>query len=99
MSLSPDPLTGTAVPRRIASRSETEADGYSWRRMAQAPATKGADIEVPSSVAVPPPGTAEVIATPGAIRSTSGPTGEKLATWSLSSVAPTLIALEMQAGA
>jgi len=47
-------------------------------RAAAAPVTAGHAIEVPSQAAYPP-GTAETTATPGAVRSISGPTLENAA--------------------
>src|SRR5215217_5248572 len=68
-------------------------------RSAQAPATCGAAIEVPLFWAKLPPGTDEVMPTPGASRSTIGDILELEAMASLSVVEPTVIALDMHPGA
>ena len=54
---------------------------------------------MPSKLAKPPPGTDESMPTPGAKRSTCADEFENPATVSVSSVAPTVIAVEMQPGA
>jgi len=80
--------------------SLTLAKGFWDLSIAQAPATCGAAMDVPSKAAKPPPGTDEVMSTPGARRLKIGALLEKsVATKSDFVVAPTLIALEMQAGA
>ena len=57
-------LTGVAVFCSLLRISLTLAPGSSCFSTAQAPATCGAAIEVPLKVAVPPPGTAEVMEDP-----------------------------------
>ena len=63
-----------------------------------APATCGVAIEVPFQVAVPVPGTDEVMLLPGACSVSAADSLEKLEMASLSSVEPTLTAVEMQPG-
>ena len=55
-------------------------------------------MDVPLNASKFPPGTDELIATPGASRSTSGPRLENWASASRLSVAPTVTAVEMQPG-
>ena len=55
-------------------------------------------MDVPFQVAVPPPGTDDVIEAPGASKSRKSATLENPATASVSVVAATLMADEMQAG-
>ncbi len=74
------------------------APGALERITAKAPATCGAAIEVPLKVAKPP-GTDELMDDPGAKTSMKAATFEKLETISDLVVEPTLIALEMHAGA
>src|SRR5688572_7135562 len=75
-------------------------------RSAQAPATCGAAIEVPVFLAKLPPGTDDLMFTPGASRSTIPDILELgamvsflVVALSFTVVAPTVIALEMHAGA
>ena len=65
---------------------------------AQAPATCGDAIDVPEACAAKFPDHAETMLTPGAYKSKKLALFEKLATLSLLSVAPTLMAVEIQAG-
>ena len=73
--------------------------------MANAPATCGAAIDVPAKVANPPPGTDEVIHWPGASNERNeallenDDTVSTVAPKDPSPVDPTLMALEIQAGA
>src|SRR5262245_56429427 len=67
--------------------------------IANAPETWGAAAEVPVPTAKPPPGTEEVMDSPGAKSDKNGATLEKVETTSAFVVEPTLTALEMHAGA
>src|SRR5688572_28820345 len=84
--------------------SVTGAPGTRERRTAHAPATCGAAIDVPLNDANPPPGTEDVMTSPGASSRRNSLAFEKSDTWSAwrpklpSVVEPTLIADEMQAG-
>src|SRR5262245_9942894 len=90
---------GCPVLTNAVRLSLTLAEGFWDLRIAQAPATCGAAMDVPSKAAKPPPGTDEVMTPPGARRLRIGALLEKFATKSDFVVAPTLMALEMQAGA
>ena len=81
-----------------SSISSTDASGTAEFRTATAPAKWGAAMEVPSLEANPPPGTAELMLVPGARVLSQDAVLEKLATPSEPVTAPTLMALEMQAG-
>ena len=97
------PLRLSVTPRPVLLKalriSSTVAFGDRERITANAPATCGVAIEVPLSDAKPPPGTAELMLEPGASRSRICALLEKLDTVSDLVVEPTLIAVEMQAGA
>ena len=73
-------MIGMPVSTKVASASSTVAVGKACLYTAQAPATWGAAIDVPSSVSKPPPGTDEVIGVPGANRSRSAEAFENQAT-------------------
>jgi hypothetical protein len=64
----------------VASIWSGVARGDPDRRTATAPATWGAAIDVPNRSVKRPPGTAEVIVSPGARRSTIGALFEKAVT-------------------
>ena len=82
-----------------ASRTCAGVDvGCDCRYNAAAPATCGADIEVPLIVLEPLPSHHEVMPTPGARMSTHAPKLEKPANESPLSVAPTVMALGALAG-
>ena len=85
-----------ARARRISS---TLAAGTACFRIAHAPATWGAAIDVPLATANWPPGYDEMISSPGASRDKKGAAFEKSAIRSSLVVAPTLTVVEMQAGA
>ena len=74
--------------------------GAAWSRRAAAPATCGADIDVPEIVfaAASEPSHADVISTPGAKMSLQGPKLEKVASWSRRSEAATVMADGVLAG-
>ncbi len=91
-------VTGRPVVSSKVRLSSTVAVGLICFRIANAPATCGVAIEVPLKLAKSPPGTDELIDVPGANTSMSSETFEKTATKSLSSTAPTLMAVEIQAG-
>jgi hypothetical protein len=95
-------VTGTPVAGSTVSSSSTVWVGAAWRRIANAPATGGAAIDVPSKVAKPAGGTDDVIGEPGASRDRKGATFENAHTASAaapeSPVAPTLTAVDTQAG-
>src|SRR5262245_2189684 len=84
----------TEIPVFFSSFSMkvTELDGYFCFMTAKPPVTCGVAIEVPDLLPKVLVGIEELILTPGAMRSTCGPLLEKLATLSLSSTAPTVIA-------
>ena len=65
---------------------------------AQVPATCGAAIDVPLSDVYPPPGTDDVIDSPGAYSERNGATFEYQDTTSVLLVEPTLMAEEIHAG-
>ena len=77
----------------------TSASGTACFISAQTPATCGAAIDVPLSASYPPPVTDDVIESPGAHSDMNVAAFENHATWSCLSVAPTLTADEMHAGA
>ena len=91
-------VIGTPVDRRDARIVVTLALGAAPWRIAHAPATWGAAIEVPLNSVKPPPGTDDRMASPGAKSDMNDETFEKYETASLLSTAPTLIALETQDG-
>ncbi len=97
-------VIGTPVSSKVVKISVTLAPGLPCFRTAHAPATCGADIDVPCKVAKSLPGTEEVILEPGANSDKKEALLEKLQTLSAvvppepSSVHPTLTAVEMQAG-
>src|SRR5262245_22168066 len=76
----------------------TVAPGVACCRIAHAPATCGAAMEVPSSTSKPPPGTEELIDEPGANRDRKDATLENDEIASLFVVEPTLTAEDTQAG-
>src|SRR5262245_7465358 len=92
-------VIGTPVLVRMFRMSSTLAFGAACFRMAQAPATWGAAIDVPLAAAKASPGYDETISSPGANNERKGATFEKSATWSSFVVAPTLTALDTHAGA
>jgi hypothetical protein len=93
-------VIGTPVLWRAERISLTDADGFACLRIAKAPATCGAAIEVPVLLATfPLPGTADVIFVPGASKDKKDALFELSLTVSLFVVLPTLIADEIQAGA
>src|ERR1700752_1175536 len=79
--------------------SSTLPVGAACLRMAQAPATWGAAIDVPLAIAKLLSGYNEMISSPGANSDRKGATFEKDATWSSFVVAPTLTALDTHSGA
>src|SRR4051794_29345918 len=89
---------GTPVDWSAVRILETLAPGADWRRIAKAPVTCGAAIEVPLNTAVPPPGTEDVIDDPGASSERKGAEFEKLDTVSALVVEPTLTAPGVHAG-
>ena len=91
-------VTGRPVVANSVRMSSTVAAGLACFRTAHAPATCGVAIEVPLKVVNAPPGVDESMSVPGAKRSRSCDTFEKNATESISSTAPTLTAVEIQAG-
>src|SRR6185503_17574487 len=99
----PVPARGSVIGSPVlvsASRiSSTVAVGAACFRMAQAPATCGAAIDVPLDTAKLSPGYREMISSPGANSDRKGATFEKSATRSSFVVAPTLTALDTHAGA
>src|SRR5688500_7819652 len=62
----PASYTDTPVRRSTSTISVTPASGFSDLRTAHAPDTCGAAIDVPPSAVKPPPGTAELMISPGA---------------------------------
>src|SRR5579872_6893401 len=78
--------------------ASTLAFGTACRSRPQAPATCGDAIDVPSSASYPPPGTDEVMDTPGAHTERNGAELVNQATSSVFVVAPTLTADETHAG-
>src|SRR5882724_5272269 len=99
----PDPprvsVIQTPVPVRAWRISSTLACGAACFRIAQAPATCGAAIDVPRATTNRPLGYDERMGSPGANSDRKGATYEKSATWSLLVVAPTLTAVDTHAGA
>src|SRR6187551_2492104 len=91
-------VMGRPVLRRAERTVETVAVGAACRMIAHVPATCGAAIDVPLKSAKPPPGTDELIPSPGAKSDRNDATFEKYDTSFDLSVEPTLTALEMQAG-
>ena len=87
------------VSLRAWRTSSTLAVGAACLRIAQAPVTCGAAIDVPLAIAKSPPGNDEMMSAPGANRDRKGATFEKSATWSSLVVAPTLTAVDTHAGA
>ncbi len=75
-----------------------DASGFFDFKTAQVPDTWGAAIEVPFQLSNPPPGTEELIEWPGAIYETKSEMLEPVQILSESVEAPTLNALDMQAG-
>ncbi len=90
---------GRPVVWRALSTVLTEAVGVFCLRIAQAPATCGVAMEVPLQVANPPPGTADVMDSPGARSERKEAELENQETSSDSVVDPTLTADEIQPGA
>jgi len=99
----PPPARWSTIERPVLCSAERTwaalAPGWADRINAHAPARCGAAIDVPFRTVNPPPGTDELIDTPGAKKSSKPDTFEKAATTSPLVVAPTLIAEETQAGA
>src|SRR5262245_57931805 len=97
-------LTGIPVVINLFSASSTLIAGSFCLSKAQAPDTCAAACEVPNPVACPPPGMADVISTPGASRFKNDAALELCQTVSTgtaplpSPTAPTLTAVDMQAG-
>jgi len=92
-------FTEVPVSRNNVRMSVMVAPGATALATAQAPVTMGAAIEVPFCDIVPPPGTDDSMSTPGASKSRNEATLENEATTGWSHVAPTLMTVEMQAGA
>src|SRR5438309_2509197 len=90
-------VTGSPVFRSADSTVLTLAPGTACLITPQAPATCGAAIDVPLSAWYDPPGTDDVIDSPGASSERNGATFENHDTASVLSVEPTLTADEMQA--
>src|SRR5262245_25078889 len=95
----------TPVACNAVSTSETVADGFACFNTAQLPATWGAAIEVPAKLVNEPPGIEERIKRPGAsnerndaLLEKGSETASAIVPFEPSSVEPTLIAVEMQAG-
>ena len=91
-------VIGTPVLVRAVRIWLTVAAGFACFRIAQAPATWGAAADVPLSTAKAPPGTDEVIDSPGARSERNDAEFEKDETTSDLVVEPTLTAVEIQAG-
>src|SRR5262245_32958261 len=97
-------LTGTPVVLNLFSASSTPIAGSFCLSKAHAPDTCAAACDVPTPTACPPPGIADVISTPGASRFKYGALLEFCQTLSTgtaplpSPTAPTLTAVDMQAG-
>jgi hypothetical protein len=83
----------------VVNTSATVAVGFAAFNTAHAPATCGAAIDVPLIANVCPPGTEETISTPGASKLNILALLEDAQSVSALSVAPTLIAEEIHAGA
>src|SRR5258708_9290461 len=87
------PTTRSALARNVAATSPAVRSGRSAHRMAAAPETCGAAIDVPDWLAyMPRPAPDPAVlgtSTPGAARSTYCCRCEKLANWSLSPMATT----------
>src|ERR1700687_3456160 len=98
-----NPFPGSVINCPVVLRAdkivEIVAEEFLCFKMAQAPATAGAEREVPLFTAVPPPGTDEVTDSPGARRVRKEALFVNDDTWSALFVEPTLIALEIHAGA
>lgn len=92
-------LIDTPVLVRVVNTASTEAPGSFDFNTAQAPVTWGADIEVPLFELYKSPGTDEVIDDPGASSEMKEAIFEKDETVSEEVVDPTLIAVEIHAGA
>src|SRR5712692_4356192 len=91
-------VTGSPVFRSAVNTVPTLAPGTACLITPHAPATCGAAIDVPLSAWYDPPGTDEVIDSPGASSERNGVTLENHETASVLSVETTLTADEMQAG-
>ena len=91
-------VTGSPVLRSAFRMVVTLAVGTACRISAHTPATCGAAIDVPLATSKPPPGTEELIASPGANSDRNGVTFENHDTASAFVVDPTLTAEETQAG-
>ena len=89
----------TPVLISAASTSSTEAEGFLDLSTAHAPAVWGAAIEVPLKKAYASPGREELMDDPGARSEMKEAMFEKLETASAFVVDPTLMAVEMHAGA
>jgi hypothetical protein len=97
--------TGLPVVFSAVRTSSMEVSGRAERKMAHAPATWGAAIEVPILLLYPSPGTVETIDSPGASRSRNVAELEKeetestlVSTEEASVVDPTLTTEERQEG-
>jgi hypothetical protein len=92
-------VTDRPVLCRAERRLATEAEEFWCLRSAHAPATCGAAMEVPLKKANPPPGTEELMLSPGASSERNEAELENDETVSDFVVEPTLTALDIQAGA
>ncbi len=101
VTLPPGRVSVTGMPffSSEAKSALTVAVGEACRRIAKAPVTCGAAMEVPVAAAYRPPGYDDRIAVPGARSERNRFTFEYGARTSALLVAPTLTALEMHAGA
>src|ERR1700674_3112583 len=91
-------VIGSPVLRSAPSTVLTLAPGTACLMMPHAPATCGEAIDVPLSAWYDPPGTEDVIDSPGANSDRNGVTFENHERTSVLSVEPTLTPDEMQAG-
>src|SRR6266849_1695654 len=91
-------VIGRPVFRSAPSTVLTLAPGTACLITPHAPATCGAAMDVPLSASYNPPGTDDVIDSPGANSDRNGATFEKYETASVLFVEPTLTADEMHAG-